>query len=191
MHNRFFLLLIYIILCILNNFLKTYLKIIIEGFTDGLYPSAFVNTTDEFTDGISLLAFHSSCHNHRRIYRRIYSVSISHTHRQLYWRLIPSVYNTIIDGFIPLVYFKRETFFWRAIFVCKTIGKCFFLPTDLAMKWGITNESKTDGRFSSVMSSVKKLHTKSESQTDGIFPSVKLWNLVMDLLTLIDVQKIS
>jgi hypothetical protein len=29
------------ILCILNNFLKTYLIIIIEDFTDGLYPSAF------------------------------------------------------------------------------------------------------------------------------------------------------
>jgi hypothetical protein len=29
------------LLCILNNFLKTYLKIITEGFTDGLYPSTF------------------------------------------------------------------------------------------------------------------------------------------------------
>jgi len=29
------------ILCILNNFFKKYLKIIIEGFTDGLSPSAF------------------------------------------------------------------------------------------------------------------------------------------------------
>jgi hypothetical protein len=51
------------ILCIINNFLKTYLKIITEGFTDGIYP----------------LAFDSSCHSHRWIYRRIYSVGISHS----------------------------------------------------------------------------------------------------------------
>jgi hypothetical protein len=29
------------ILCILNNFFKKYLKIISDGFTDGLYPSTF------------------------------------------------------------------------------------------------------------------------------------------------------
>jgi len=29
------------ILCILNNFLKKYLKILTKGFTDRLYPSAF------------------------------------------------------------------------------------------------------------------------------------------------------
>ena len=48
------------ILCILNNFLKTYLKIITKGFTNGIYLSAF----------------DSSCHGHRRIYRRIYSIDI-------------------------------------------------------------------------------------------------------------------
>jgi len=51
------------ILCILNNFLKTYLKIITEGFTDEIYPSTF----------------HSNCHNHQWIYRRIYSVGIIHS----------------------------------------------------------------------------------------------------------------
>ena len=57
------------ILCILNNFLKTNLeKMITKGFTDGLNP----------------LAFDSSCHIHRRIYRRIYSVGISYTYLQLY-----------------------------------------------------------------------------------------------------------
>ena len=63
MHNWFFITinLYNFLLCILNNFLKTYLKIITEGFTDGIYLSAF----------------DSSCHNHRRIYRRIYSVSIT------------------------------------------------------------------------------------------------------------------
>jgi hypothetical protein len=42
LHNWFFTINLYnFILLILNNFLKTYLKIITEGFTDGLYPSAF------------------------------------------------------------------------------------------------------------------------------------------------------
>ena len=48
------------ILCILNNFLKTYLKIITEGFTDRIYLSAF----------------DSSCYGHRWIYGRIYSIDI-------------------------------------------------------------------------------------------------------------------
>jgi hypothetical protein len=51
------------ILYILNNFLKTYLKIITEGFTDGIYLSAF----------------DSNCHSHRRIYKRIYLVGIIHS----------------------------------------------------------------------------------------------------------------
>jgi hypothetical protein len=42
LHNWFFTINLYnFILLILNNFLKTYLKIITESFTDGLYPSAF------------------------------------------------------------------------------------------------------------------------------------------------------
>jgi hypothetical protein len=97
------------ILCILNDFLKTYLKIITEGLTDGLYPSAL--DTNEFTDGISPSAFHSSWHNHRRIYRRISSVSISHTHQQRYRRLIPSVFHIITDIIKSSVYFKQENFF--------------------------------------------------------------------------------
>jgi len=133
------------ILCILNNFLKTYLKIITEGFTDGIYPSAF----------------DSSCHSHQQIYRRIYSVGIMDSPTIFPTALIrryftvpatmtnkctdgylrsvfqtftdnftdgcnPSVCNTITDGINLSVYFKPETFFWRAISVCKTIGKCFF-----------------------------------------------------------------
>jgi hypothetical protein len=118
------------ILCILNNFLKTYLKIITEGFTDGIYPSAF----------------DSSCHRHRRLYRRIYSVGIIASPTTLpmdlirryftvpatitdeftegYFRSVfltlidkfthgitPSVCHTITDGINSSVYFKRETFF--------------------------------------------------------------------------------
>ena len=119
------------ILCILNNFLKTYLKIITEGFNDGIYPSAF----------------DSSYHSHQRIYRRIYSVGILHSPTTLLTDLIrryltvpatmtdectdgyirsvfqtltnnftngmyPSVCHTITDRINPSVYFKRETFFF-------------------------------------------------------------------------------
>ena len=132
MHNWFFITinLYNFILCILNNFLKTYLKIITEGFTDGIYPSAF----------------DSSCHRHRRLYRRIYSVGIIASPTTLpmdlirryfrvpatitdeftegYFRSVfltlidkfthgitPSVCHTITDGINSSVYFKRETFF--------------------------------------------------------------------------------
>jgi hypothetical protein len=132
LHNWFFITinLYNFILCILNNFLKTYLKIITEGFTDGIYPSAF----------------DSSCHRHRRLYRRIYSVGIIASPTTLpmdlirryftvpatitdeftegYFRSVfltlidkfthgitPSVCHTITDGINSSVYFKRETFF--------------------------------------------------------------------------------
>jgi hypothetical protein len=123
------------ILCILNNFLKTYLKIITEGFTDEIYPSAF----------------DSSCHSHRRIYRRIYSVSNIHSPTTLptdiicrsftvpatmtdectniYFQSVfqtftdnftdglnPLVCHTITDGLNPSVYFKREIYFFGTQF---------------------------------------------------------------------------
>jgi len=137
LHNWFFITinLYNFILCILNNFLKTYLKIITEGFTDEIYPSAF----------------DSSCHHHRRIYRRIYSVGITDSSTTLPTDLIrwyftvpatvtdecidgylrsvfqtltdkftdgmnPSVRHTITDGINPSVYFKRETFFLASNF---------------------------------------------------------------------------
>jgi len=163
------------ILWILNNFLKTHLKIITEGFTDGIYPSAF----------------DSSCHSHRWIYKRIYSVGIIHSPTNLpkdiirryltvpatmtdeftdgYLRSVfqtltdkftdgmhPLVCHTITDGINPSVYFKRETFFWRAISVCKTIGKCFFYFSDR-----YSEERKADGRIPSVRTSVNKLSMKS------------------------------
>lgn len=88
--------------------------------------------------------------------------------------VIPSVFHTIIDGINLSVYFKRETFFLRAIFVCKTINKCFFLLTDLAMEVGITDKRKADKHFLSGSSSVKKLPMNSESHTNKIFPLIKL-----------------
>ena len=48
--------------------------------------SVFQTLTDSFTDGLNPSAFDSSCHNYRRIYRRIYSVGISNTHRLIYRR---------------------------------------------------------------------------------------------------------
>jgi len=76
------------ILLILNNFLKTYLKIITEGFTDGLYPSAFDREGEmsiilamnlptalirrPFTEALCKF------HNHRRLDRHKYSVGSSH-----------------------------------------------------------------------------------------------------------------
>ena len=91
MHNWFFITinLYNFILCILNNFLKTYLKIITEGFTDGIYPSAF----------------DSSCHSHRRIYKWIYLVGIINSPTTLptdfirrYFTVPATMTNEFIDG---------------------------------------------------------------------------------------------
>jgi hypothetical protein len=144
LHNWFFITinLYNFILCILNNFLKTYLKIITEGFTDGIYPSAF----------------DSSCHSHRRIYKQIYSISIRDSSTTLPMDLIrryfivpatttdkftdrdlrsifqtftdgfnPSVCHTITDGLKSIGIFQAGNFFfWRAISICKTIGIFFY-----------------------------------------------------------------
>jgi hypothetical protein len=76
--------------------------------------------------------------------------------------MYPSVCHTITNGINLSVYFKRETFFWRAITVCKTISKCFFmLSTDIAMDGGITDERKANGLIPSVRMSVNKLPTNS------------------------------
>jgi hypothetical protein len=69
-----------------------------------------------------------------------------------------AICHTITDRINLSVYFKRETFFWRVISVCKTIDKCFFIfPTDIATDSGITDERKANGRIPSV----NKLLTKS------------------------------
>jgi hypothetical protein len=170
------------ILCILNNFLKTYLKIITEGFTDGIYPSAF----------------DSSCHSHRWIFKRIYLIGIIHSTTNLLTDLIrryltipttmtdkctdgylrsvfqtltdkfidgmhPSVCHTITDRINPLIYFKRETFFLGAQFpfVKPSANVCFIFLRDIATDSGITDERKADGRIMSVRTLVNKLPTKS------------------------------
>jgi hypothetical protein len=69
----------------------------------------------------------------------------------------PLVCYNITDGINPSVYFKRESFFWRAISVCKTLANVFFIfPIDIATDYGITDERKADGLISSVMMSVNK-----------------------------------
>jgi hypothetical protein len=72
--------------------------------------------------------------------------------------------------------FPRETFFFGArVSVCKTVGGCFFLfATDLAMEMGVT-----DGRVPSVRPSVIISLTEFIPVTDGISPSVKLFNGVV------------
>jgi len=133
------------ILCILNNFLKTYLKIITEGFTNEIYLSAF----------------DSSCHSHRRIYRWIYLIGIIHspttlpTNRSVgIWQYLPQwpknvqtdifsryfkhspthlptvwirryVCHTITDGINLSVYFKRETFFCQQFLSVKPSENVF------------------------------------------------------------------
>ena len=52
-----------------------------------------------------------SCHQYRRIYRRIYSVGISYTHRRIYRRIFfvgQSQYHRRNEN--PSVYFKWESF---------------------------------------------------------------------------------
>ena len=129
------------------------------------------------TDGINPSVFNSSCQQYRRIYRRIYSVGISYTHGRIYQRIFSvgqSQYHRRNEN--PSVYFKRESlFFWRANFVCKTIGKWFFCFSDGQSDGReITDEGKADGHNLSVMTSVKKSPTNFLSHTDGIGPSVKL-----------------
>jgi len=165
------------ILYILNNFLKTNLeKTITKGFTDGMNPSAFDSTftdaftdgyirsvfhtlTDRITDGLKPSAFDSSCHNYRRLYRRIYSVGISNTHWQIYRRYVAvgkSWYHrrNKIRRYIS----SRKLFFGAQIPSVKPSANGFFVfPTDIATEWGITDEEKADGRN----------------------PSVNTWNLVV------------
>jgi len=62
--------------------------------------------------------------------------------------------------------------------VCKTVGVWFFLfPTKLATERGITDDQ--DGRIPSVMPLVRILPKNCMPYTDGMNPSVKLFNGVV------------
>jgi hypothetical protein len=118
-----------------------------NAFTDGYIRSIFHTLTDRFTDGMNLSVFDSSCHNYRRIYRRIYSVGISNTHRQIYWRYVAvgkSWYHrrNKIRRYIS----SGKLFFSTQIPSVKPSANGFFVfPTDIAMEYGITDERKADG----------------------------------------------
>jgi len=71
-------------------------------------------------------------------------------------------------------------FFFARVSVCKTVGGLFFLfATELATESGITDDYYTDGRVPSVRPSVIISPTKFIPVTDGMSPSVKLFNGVV------------
>jgi hypothetical protein len=58
----------------------------------------------------------------------------------------------------------------------------FFFPTEVATKIEITNDQYSNRRIPSVMLSVKNFPMNCVSYTDGINPSVKLFNGVVGIL---------
>jgi len=91
----------------------------------------------------------------------------------------------ITDGFILSVMFPRETFFWRARIrlyyrQCFRRWVVFLFATELATKMGFTDDCYTDGRVPSVSPSVLFSPTDFIVVTDGMSPSVKLDNVVVN-----------
>jgi hypothetical protein len=100
--------------------------------------------------------------------------------------VMPSVITLdITDGYSPSVMFPRETFFWRAR-IRRWFRRCFrrwvffLFATELATEMGFTDDCYTDGRDPSVTPSVLLLPTEFIDVTDGISPSAKLYNVVVD-----------
>jgi len=92
--------------------------------------------------------------------------------------VMPSVITLeITDGGIPSVMFPRETFFWRARIRRWVV---FLFATELATEMGFTDDCYTDGRDPSVTPSVLFLPMEFIAVTDGISPSAKLYNVVVD-----------
>jgi len=86
----------------------------------------------------------------------------------------------IADRFIPSVMFPRETFFFARVypFVRPSVfRRCvfFLFATELATEMGFTDDCYTDGRVPSGIISP----TDFIPVTDGISPSVKLFNGVV------------
>jgi hypothetical protein len=73
--------------------------------------------------------------------------------------------------------FPRETFFGARVSVGVSVGGWFFLfATELATEMGFTDDCCTDGRDPSVLF----LPTEFIAVTDGISPSAKLYNVVVN-----------
>ena len=75
--------------------------------------------------------------------------------------------------------------------VCKTVDGWFFLfATELATERGVTNDYYTDGRVPSVRPLVIISPTEFIPVTDGISPSVKLFNGVVKCIKIIFFKRI-
>jgi len=91
----------------------------------------------------------------------------------------------ITNGYSPSVMFPRETFFWRAR-IRLWFRRCFrrwvffLFTTELATEMGFTDYCYTDGRDPSVTPLVLLLPTEFIDVTDGISPSAKLYNVVVN-----------
>jgi hypothetical protein len=92
--------------------------------------SRYFTLTDNFTNRLNPSVFDSTCYNDRRMYRRIYSVGISNTHQQLYQRYVSVGMSHYHRQDKSVGIFQAGNFFFRVIFFCKTIGKCFFCVAD-------------------------------------------------------------
>jgi len=100
---------------------------------------------------------------------------------------MPSVITLdITDGYSPSAMFPRETFFWRARirrWFRRSFCRCvfFLFATELATEMGFTDDCYTDGRDPSVTPSVLLLPTECIDVTNGISPSAKLYNVVVNV----------
>jgi hypothetical protein len=83
--------------------------------------------------------------------------------------------------------FPRGIFFWACVSVCITVGVSvgvwfFLFATELATEMGFTDDWFTDGALPSVNPSVLFSLTDLIAVTNGINPSVKLDNVVVEFL---------
>ena len=99
--------------------------------------------------------------------------------------VMPSVITLKITDGLPVGNVPAGNFFLARVSVCITVsvsvGEWFFLfATDLATKMGFTDDCFTDGLITSVRPSVLFSPTDCIAVTDGINPSVKLDNVVVN-----------
>ena len=155
MHNWFLLPLIYLILYYVFSIIF-FKKLEKTNITDGMNPSVFDNSIHRhiyrriYSVGISNTHRQTESvgiwHNYRRIYRLIYTVSITNTHRQLYRRYV-SVGKSRYHRRMKICRYisSGKLFFGAQIPSVKPSANGFFMfPTDIATKWGITDEGKAD-----------------------------------------------
>jgi hypothetical protein len=99
-----------------------------------MYPSTFYK---------ELKKIYWECHNHRLLHRRIASVGI-----------LPIAEKYLLDMLLsPMEYIRRyisSGIFFCTHFLSVKPSAIFFLPTELATEYGITDEMDADGHFPSV-----------------------------------------